>query len=589
MKPISVREQSNQVARKSGFGRRILLILISVFVVVAVGVFGLIRQRARGSDGSEKGTGLFAVKRGDLAISVTESGSIKAVKAEDIKSEVEGRATIVNIVPEGTFITPEDVNDGKVLVELDSSNLKEQLSQREIELTSAEANHADANESHLIQVKQNESDVTAAELKVKFSLMDFQKYLGKTVAQRVVAGAGADPNSSINVASLLEDPNSLGGEASQKLRELTGNISLAQSDLEKAAYTLDWTKKLFEKQYVAETELKRDTLDHQRLVIEEEKARIALTLFQLYEFAKQTEQLLSDYKEAQRELDRTKARARAQLAQAKARLASASSTFQVQKQRLDKLKKQIVACMIRAPAVGQVVYWSSTQRWSRVKIEQGAEVPEGYKIITIPDASEMKVEVKIHETWIDRIEPNQPAEITVEAFPDKSFTGKVLKKAPLADTEDWLNPDLKVYSTDVGIDGTHDALKTGMTGKVTVIIDKLHDVLYVPIQCVVTVEDKKICHVAGSPVQKREVETGLFNDNFVEIKSGLTEGEKVLLNPPKWTEPEKTEEQAETESEPAKEQEEGKSEPAKEQAQTGSEPAKEQKKEEAQTKQASEK
>ncbi|MHC4229722.1 MAG: hypothetical protein ACYSW0_19995, partial [Planctomycetota bacterium] len=157
------------------------------------------------------------------------------------------------------------------------------------------------------------------------------------------------------------------------------------------------------------------------------------------------------------------------------------------------------------------------------------------------------------------------------------------------DTEDWLNPDLKVYSTDVGIDGTHDALKTGMTGKVTIIIDKLQDVLYVPIQCVVTVEDKKICHVAGSSAEKREVETGLFNDNFVEIKSGLVEGEKVLLNPPKWTEPEKTEEQAETESEPAKKQEEGKPEPAKEQAQTGSEPAKEQKKEEAQTKQASEK
>jgi len=41
--------------------------------------------------------------------------------------------------------------------------------------------------------------------------------------------------------------------------------------------------------------------------------------------------------------------------------------------------------------VGQVVYWSSTQEWSRVKIEQGADVPEGYKIITIPDASKMKV------------------------------------------------------------------------------------------------------------------------------------------------------------------------------------------------------
>jgi len=567
MKQINVREQSNHGARKSRAARRILLILICVAVVVAIGVFGLLRQKGSGSDNSEQGAGLFAVKRGELAISVTESGSIKAVKAEDIKSEVEGRVSIVNIVPEGTMITAEDVNDGKVLVELDSSELEEQLSQREIQLTSAEAANADANESFFIQRKQNESDITAAELKVKFTLMDLQKYLGKTVAQKVVADAdaGADPNSSINTALLLEDPNSLGGEASQKLRELKGNIRLAESNLEKAAYTLEWTEKLYAKQYVAETELRKDRLDKQRIEIEEEKARIALTLFELYEFAKQSEQLLSDYKEAQRELDRTNARARAQLAQAKAKLTSAKSTFDVQGQRLNKLHKQIEACMIRATAVGQVVYWSSTQRYVRTKIEQGAEIYQGTKIITIPDASEMKVEVKIHETWIDRIEPNQPAVITVQAFSDKTFTGRVLKKAPLADQEDFLNPDLKVYATDVGIDGTHDSLKTGMTGKVTVMIDELHDVLYVPIQSVVTVEDKKICYVAGSPAQKREVETGLFNDNFVEIKSGLAEGEKVLLNPPKWTEPEKTEEQAETESVPAKEQANTESEPAKEQ------------------------
>jgi len=572
-------EVKNTGKQTNGYvsSRRILLILICLAVVVAIGVFGLLRQRGSGSDNSKEGTGLFAVKRGELAISVTESGSIKAVKTKDLKSEVEGQASIVNIVPEGTVITPEDVNDGKVLVELDSSKLKEQLSQREIELTTAEASYADANESHLIQVKQNESDITASELKVKFTLMDLQKYLGKTVAESLVEKAIADPDSSIDIASLLKDPNSLGGEASQKLRELQGNISLAKSNLEKAAYTLEWTEKLHEKQYVAETELRKDRLDKQRIEIEEEKARIALTLFQLYEFAKQSEQLLSDYNEARRELERTEARARAQLAQAKARLASARSTFEMQEQRLNKLHKQIEACMIRAPAVGQVVYWSSTQQWVRVKIEQGAQVPEGYKIITIPDASEMKVEVKIHETWIDRIEPNQPADITVEAFPDKTFTGRVLKKAPLADATDFLNPDLKVYSTDIGIDGTHDALKTGMTGKVTVIIDKLQDVLYVPIQSVVTVEDKKICYIAGSPAQKREVETGLFNDNFVEIKSGLVEGEKVLLNPPKWTEPEKTEEQPETESELAKEQAETESEPAKEQA------------EEAKTKQGSEK
>ncbi|MHC4203626.1 MAG: efflux RND transporter periplasmic adaptor subunit [Planctomycetota bacterium] len=539
---------------RPAFSRRMLLVFICLVAVASIGVFALFIRKPGYAGSSSSSTGLFAVKRGDLTISVTESGSIKAVNTKDIKSQVEGRATIVNIVPEGTMITAEDVNNGKVLVELDSSDLKEQLSQREIELTGAEASHTDANESYLIQVKQNESDITAAELKMKFALMDLQKYVGESIAKTLIKGSGSEPNSGLGTSFLLKDPNSLGGSASRQLKILKNDILLAQGQLEKATDVLEGTQKLHDANYASDLDLMSARLDVDSYRIQKESAEEALNLYQLYDFPKETEKFLSDYQEAQRELDRTKARARAQLAQAKAKLASARSTFDMQKQRLDKLHKQIEACMIRAPAVGQVVYWSSTQRWVRTKIEQGAEISEGYKIITIPDASEMKVEVKIHETWIDRIEPNQPAEITVEAFPDKTFTGKVLKKAPLADQEDFLNPDLKVYSTDVGIDGTHEALKTGMTGKVTVIIDKLLDVLYVPIQAVVTVEDKKICYVAGSPAQKREVETGLFNDNFVEIKSGLAEGEKVLLNPPKWTEPEKTEEQAETESEPAKEQ-----------------------------------
>jgi RND family efflux transporter MFP subunit len=335
---------------------------------------------------------------------------------------------------------------------------------------------------------------------------------------------------------------------------LRNDILLAQGQLEKASDVLEGTKKLHDANYASDLDLMSARLDVDGYRILKESSEEALNLYRLYDFPKETEKFLSDYQEAQRELDRTMARARAQLAQAKAKLASAKSTLDTQKRRLKKLHEQIEACTIQAPAVGQVVYWSSTERWVRTKIEQGAEIPEGYKIITIPDASEMKVEVKVHETWIDRIEPNQPAEITVEAFPDKAFTGRVLKKAPLADAEDWLNPDLKVYSTDIVIDGMHDSLKTGMTGRVTIIIDKLQDVLYVPIQSVVTIEDKKVCYVAGSPAQKREVETGLFNDNFVQIKSGLAEGEKVLLNPPKWTEPERTANKAETESEPGKEE-----------------------------------
>ena len=536
MKVKNAKRQGNKMAGNLGLARRFLLILISVAVVVAIGLFGFLRQKVGGFDDSNPGTGLFTAERGDLIISVTESGDIKAVKSVDIKSKVEGRNTIVNIVPEGTMITPEDVNDGKVLVELDSSKLKEQVAQKEIDFTTAEASFADANESYLIQVKQNESDVTAAELKVKFALMDFQKHLGGGIAQEVIGKMDSNPNLNPDMTSLINDPNSLGGAASQRVDTLQDAILLARGNLEKASDFLEGTQKLYDANYASELELKGAVLDVARYSIQEKAALKELKLYQLYDFPKEAETFLSNYNEAKLELVRTKARARAQLAQAKAKLVSAKARYELQKERLEKLHDQIEACVIKASAVGQVVYWSSTQQWSRVKIEQGAEVPEGYKIITIPDASKMKVEIKVHETWIDKIEPNQPAKITIAAFPDKTFTGKVLKKAPLADQQNFLNPDLKVYVTDVSIGGTHDFLKTGMTGKVEVLIDELHDVLYVPIQSVVTVDEKEMCYVmASSRAEKREVKTGLFNDNFVEIKSGLNEGEKVLLDPPRWT------------------------------------------------------
>ncbi len=315
----------------------------AVVCVIGAGAWGFRHhQRAEGPNGLEDGQGAFAVRRGDLTISITESGDIKAVKSTDVKCEVEGRTAIVNIVPEGTSLTPEDVRNGKILVELDSSKLKESLAQRQIDLAAAEASQAEAKEAYEIQVKQNESNVTAADLKVRFALIDLQKYLGERLADRLIQSPSPNGAARPAIVSILADPNSLEGEAKQKLRELTGAITLATANLQNALYTLEWTEKLHQERYAAETELQRDRLNKQRLEIDREKAQIAQDLFLRYEFAKQVEKFLSDYQEAQRELERTAARARSQLAQAKAKLTSADATLALQKERLAKVEKQLV-------------------------------------------------------------------------------------------------------------------------------------------------------------------------------------------------------------------------------------------------------
>ena len=530
------KQDNNKDSGKSSFIKRFRRILIFVIAAGSVGVLVFLLAVSGNSDSSNPETGMFTVRRSDLTISVTESGSIKPLESVDLSCEVEGRTTIISIVEEGTYITPEDVNNGKVLVELDSSEIKQRLTQQEISFLSDEASYTEAKESLDIQKKQNDSDIKAGELKVRFALIDLQKYLGNVVAEKIMSGTANPGVESDEIALLIEDP-CLGGEALQRFRELDGDIYLEMQNFELTKSKYEWSEKLYEKKYVSLSDKEADRLDKERAEIESEQAKTAKDLFVRYEFPKEAERLLSDYYEAGKELERIEARARSELAQAEAKLKSREATYSLQKERLEKLRKQFDACVMKAPVPGQVVYSSSMMdRWQRRSrlIEIGAEVRERQKIISIPDPSVMKVEVKVHETWIDKIQPGQDAKITISAFPEEAFTGKVIKKAPLANPEEWSNPDLKVYSTDVRISGTYDFLKTGMTAKVQIVVEELKDIISVPIQTVVNREGKKLCYVVnGRGSEQREVQTGAFNDNFVEIKSGLAEGDKVLLNPPR--------------------------------------------------------
>lgn len=522
--------------------------IILIFCAVALTVWVLwVSMRKGGLAATSNILSTFPVRRDDLTITVTEGGSTKASQTIDIRSEVYGEATIISLIPEGTYITQEDVNAGKLLVELDSSSLKERLKEEEKGLASDEARLIEEQENYHIQQNQNESDITAAQLAVKFALMDLQKYLGETVAQKVVEKASLDPNSNFDITSLLanndpNDPNSLSGGSSQQLKQLKDAILLAEGQLEKANDMLEGTKKLHDANYVSELELKGDELDVERYRIQRESAVEALKLYRRYDFPKEAEMYLSDYKEAERELVRMRARARSRMAQAQARLSNAEEDVTESREDVQRRIKQVDACTIRAPAPGLVVYGTSGEPWrerERGPVREGGKVYQRQTIISLPNTSEIIVEIRVHETSVDKVRPGQHATITVDAFPDKTFQGEVLKVAPLPDSQQgFLNPDVKVYTTKVSMEGSHDSVKPGMSAKVEILVDQLDDVLIVPVQVVAIREGKKLCYVMDSDTpQPRVVSTGAFNDIFVEIISGLEEGEQVLLNPPLLIEP----------------------------------------------------
>jgi len=520
---------------KTKVSKRLLMFLVIAFIACGAGAYAYLHGLAGSGGGAGTAAGTYTVQRSDLTVSVIENGDLKPLNSLVIKSKVEKNSTtIISIVDEGTYITPEDVNNGMILVELDRSEIKQEVMEEEIKFLDGKADMTTAKEAYDIQLIQNESDIEAGKIMVRFGMMDLQKYLGASVAKKVLASAEDSNSWQDNVSMFIDDPN-LGGEALQMIRELNSTITLNQAKLARARDKLKGTQELYDSNYAAEIELQGD----------KEQDQTARALYLKYEFSKQVVTLLSAYHEALRELDKIHAKARSELAKARGEHDKEKAKFVLQEEELNHVRKQLDFCTIRAPAPGDVVYASSmisssSRRRSRT-IELGASISERQSIISIPDPSVMKVEIKIHETWIDKIKIGQKVRINVTAFREETLTGEVIKKAPMADPEEWMNPDLKVYSTDIRIDGTHESLKTGMTAMVEVIIEELKDVISVPIQTVVNVEGKKICYVASATgTQQREVETGSFNDDFVEIKSGLSEGERVLLNPPRVVESEAT-------------------------------------------------
>ena len=471
--------------------------------------------------------GVGRAVRGDLTIAVTESGQLQALEMEKIRSEVEGRTRILSIVPEGMRITEEDVKAGKVLVQLDSSSLAEKLTQQEITFAGAEAGFTQAKEAYDIQVNQNESNIKAGELKFKFARMDLNRYLGDRLTATALA-------KSVKFVELASDP-ALGGAALQERRKLKAEIDLAREEVKRAGNKLDWTEKLSAQNYVSKNELEADRLALQRRTVELDQAKTALELSLRYEFPKQAEQNLSDLREAQKELERIRARARSEMAKAEAELRSKEAQHNLQRDRLEKQNRQIKYCTIRAEHPGLVVYGGGGWRWHRSGrvIEEGGMIRHRQVILRLPDVSTMIAEVKVHESAVDKVKIGQTARITVDAFPDEELTGKVTKLAVLPDTQNrWLNPDLKEYKTEVSIQGTHAFLKPGMTVRVEILAAELRDVLTVPIQAVSVREGLRVCYVKrDGDLRAQLVQTGQYSDKFVQITDGLNEGDKVLLHP----------------------------------------------------------
>lgn len=182
---------------------------------------------------------------------------------------------------------------------------------------------------------------------------------------------------------------------------------------------------------------------------------------------------------------------------------------------------------VLAPSNGMVIYKKDRNGTKR---KAGSNInPWDLVIATLPDLSSMLSRVYINEIEISRVKENQVAQISVDAFPEKQFTGKVLSIANIG--EQLPNSDAKMFEVLIRVDGSDPALRPSMTTSNKIVIATFSDVISIPAECVHAGTDS-IPFVYTKNHKKQVVVLGRFNEKNVIIEKGLKPGTQIYTITP---------------------------------------------------------
>tara|TARA_Y100001933_G_C19015263_1_gene571315 strand:+ start:81117 stop:82862 length:1746 start_codon:yes stop_codon:yes gene_type:complete len=491
----------NQLAIRHRGGVMIWIVLLIIVGVLGVGGWLAYRSFTKPSASALTAQSLAThrVTRGSFDMVVIANGEIEAKNKVEIKNQVDGTTTILEVVAEGTI-----AKKGDVLIRLADDEIRNKIEQETLSVEQARADKLAAEQDHAIQKNEAESDLKAAELKLELAKLDLEKWT-----------RGDDP---------------------KKTRELDVAVQKATRNLQRAKEELEASEQLYKEDFISQSELEDDRLD----VIEAESALktalLDVEVYKKYTRPKEQKKVQSDVDEAGAALERTKRRNESKLAQSTAKLQGKIRTLSLREERLEKLEEQLEFCIVKAPQNGMVIYATTVGGWRRRNdpIVQGKQVRKNESLIVLPDTSQMIASVKVHESLVGQLSSDQKAMVTIDATPDNPIEGKVYEIGVMATNGGWMNPDLREYTVKIDLPPSEGAeLKPAMRCSGRILTGRVENVLFVPIQCVVTVGKQSFVYTRkGEKTTRQKVQIGQSNESIVAITEGLTEGDRVMMVPP---------------------------------------------------------
>ena len=205
---------------------------------------------------------------------------------------------------------------------------------------------------------------------------------------------------------------------------------------------------------------------------------------------------------------------------------------------LQNIQAEINDTIIRAPFDGVVTKKFADPGAFVTPTTASSEVASSSSSSILSLASTNEVVANLAETNISKISLGQKVSITADAYPGKTFEGKVSQIAAQAIVEQ----NVTSFEVRISLSDPQRLLRSGMNVEVDFQVGQVENVLVVPTASVVRQQNATGVYVAGAdnkPVFTR-IETGVTVNNFTEVKSGLTGNERVLLSFPPGSRPQST-------------------------------------------------
>lgn len=534
-------------------------------IALAGGGYAFFQQQQAAKQARElpKGVQVGTAARGSIDQKINASGVVAAQTGAkvNIGSEIAGR---VRSLPAdvGTL-----VRAGQVVAEIYSPDLEAQLEQQRRNVDGARAN-VDQAQSRLSQallnaglvVEQNKAQIQEAEFAVRAARERLRVAEASSKFQPTQTATGIEQaEASLSTAKAQEAQTK--ATVALQIRQAQSDIDDAKAQVENTTLQLRRQRALLTEGFISRQQVDNMETDYRRasarlaaanasmnIVREKTQADLQTARNRVLEVeaglrAAKAGDLQNELREAERRnaveaIRQAEANLRLRRAnrtndviqrqavqQSRAALTQARATLKQAEAQLKFQQVQVDRTIIRSPINGTV---------TTINTQQGEAVAAGFQVqtlISITDLNRLEVRAFVDEVDIARVRLGLPVEVRVDALPERVFNGRVKRIAAGSTVKD----NVVTYETLISVENPGGLLRPDMTADVTLILGRRPDVLLVPSEAIHRSIKQSYVYVlhrekkGKERVEKRTVTVGVDDGSQAEVKSGLTEGEEVIL------------------------------------------------------------